>query len=53
MSQPCDTIQIVNVQDIIENQQRLNIRLSYEVLKSAEKQIEVKATQPNLPGLSI
>ncbi|CDM96552.1 restriction endonuclease [Limnospira fusiformis KN01] len=34
----CDKIQIVTVKDIVEKRQRLNIRLSYEVLKSAEKQ---------------
>jgi site-specific DNA-methyltransferase (adenine-specific) len=48
MSQSCDKIQIVTVQDIIENQKRLNIRLSLEVLKSAEKQKEVKVNQMEL-----
>lgn len=38
MTQSCDRIQIVTVKDIIENQARLNMRLSYEVVKSAEKQ---------------
>ncbi|MGI0496322.1 DNA methyltransferase [Limnospira platensis] len=37
-----DKIQIVTVKDIVEKRQRLNIRLSYEVLKSAEKQINFK-----------
>jgi site-specific DNA-methyltransferase (adenine-specific) len=37
----CDKIQIVTVKDIIENKQKLNIPLSYEVVKSAEKQKEV------------
>ena len=41
MTQSCDKIQIVTVEDIIENQARLNMRLSYEVVKSAEKQKEV------------
>ena len=41
MTQSCDKIQIVTVKDIIENQARLNMRLSYEVVKSAEKQKEV------------
>jgi DNA modification methylase len=41
MTQSCDKIQIVTVKDIIENQARLNIRLSYEVVKSAEKQKEI------------
>ncbi|MDP5339153.1 MAG: DNA methyltransferase [Nodularia sp. (in: cyanobacteria)] len=48
MSHSCDTIQIVTVKDIIENQERLNIRLTYEVVKSAEKQKEVKVTQTEL-----
>ncbi|CAD5976343.1 DNA methyltransferase [Planktothrix agardhii] len=48
MSQSCDKIQLVTVQDIIENQKRLNIRLSLEVLKSAEKQKEVKVNQMEL-----
>jgi site-specific DNA-methyltransferase (adenine-specific) len=48
MSQSCDKIQIVTVQDIIENQKRLNIRLSLEVVKSAEKQKEVKVNQMEL-----
>ncbi|MEA5556510.1 DNA methyltransferase [Nodularia spumigena] len=43
-----DKIQIVTVKDIIENQERLNIRLTYEVVKSAEKQKEVKVTQTEL-----
>ncbi|MDH6061331.1 DNA methyltransferase [Chrysosporum bergii ANA360D] len=48
MSHSCDKIQIVTVEDIINNKQRLNIRLSYEVLKSAEKQKEVKVHQTEL-----
>jgi len=48
MSQSCDKIQIITVQDIIENQKRLNIRLSLEVVKSAEKQKEVKVNQMEL-----
>lgn len=42
MSAPVDRIRIVTVQEIIEEQKRLDIRLALEVLKSAEKQIEVK-----------
>ncbi len=42
MSAPSDKIRIVTVQEIIEEQKRLDIRLSLEVLKSAEKQMEVK-----------
>ncbi|WP_228019915.1 hypothetical protein [Sphaerospermopsis sp. LEGE 08334] len=48
MSQPVDKIQIVTVQEIIESQKRLDMRLSLEVLKSAEKQKEVKQTQLEL-----
>ncbi|WP_254174789.1 DNA methyltransferase [Planktothrix pseudagardhii] len=48
MSNSCDKVQIVTVQDIIENLKRLNIRLSLEVVKSAEKQKEVKANQMEL-----
>lgn len=48
MSHSCDKIQIVTVKDIIENQERLNIRLTYEVVKSAEKQKEVKVMQTEL-----
>ncbi|MFM6592299.1 MAG: DNA methyltransferase, partial [Dolichospermum sp.] len=48
MSHSCDKIQIVTIQDIIEQQKILNIRLSYEVLKSAEKQKEVKVNQIEL-----
>jgi hypothetical protein len=39
---------IVTIQEIIEAQKRLDIRLSLEVLKSAEKQREVKQTQLDL-----
>ena len=48
MSHSCDKIQIVTIKEIIEEQQRLNIRLSYEVLKSAEKQKEVRVNQIEL-----
>lgn len=48
MSHTCDKIQIVTIKEIIEDQQRLNIRLSYEVLKSAEKQKEVRVNQIEL-----
>jgi DNA modification methylase len=48
MSHSCDRIQIVTIKEIIEDQQRLNIRLSYEVLKSAEKQKEVRVNQIEL-----
>jgi len=48
MSQPVDKIQIVTVQEIIERKKRLDTRLSLEVLKSAEKQREIKQTQLDL-----
>ena len=48
MSAPVDKIRIVTVQEIIEEQKRLDILLSLEVLKSAEKQMEVKAKQTTL-----
>ena len=48
MSHSCDKIQIVTIKEKIEDQQRLNIRLSYEVLKSAEKQKEVRVNQIEL-----
>jgi DNA modification methylase len=48
MSKSCDKIQIITVKDIIENQERLNIMLSFEVVKSAEKQKETKINQIEL-----
>jgi len=42
MSAPVDKIRIVTIQEIIEEQKRLDILLALEVLKSAEKQMEVK-----------
>lgn len=42
MSNPVDKIRIVTIQEIIEEQKRLDILLALEVLKSAEKQMEVK-----------
>ncbi len=48
MSQSYDMISIVTIQEIIEEKKRLSIPLGYEVLKSAEKQKEVKATQLSL-----
>lgn len=42
MSNPVDKIRIVTIQEIIEDQKRLDILLALEVLKSAEKQMEVK-----------
>ncbi len=48
MSQSSDKIQIVTVREILEQKKRLDIRLSFEVVKSAEKQMEVKAKQLEL-----
>ncbi|WP_017292734.1 DNA methyltransferase [Geminocystis herdmanii] len=45
MSNPVDKISIVTVREIIEEQKRLDIRLVLEVLKSAEKQKEIKSDQ--------
>ena len=42
MSNSVDKIRIVTIQEIIEEQKRLDILLALEVLKSAEKQMEVK-----------
>ncbi len=42
MSAPVDKIRIVTIQEIIEDQKRLDILLALEVLKSAEKQMEVR-----------
>ncbi|MDF0556647.1 DNA methyltransferase [Kamptonema sp. UHCC 0994] len=48
MSQSCDKIQIVTISEILEEKKRLEMRLSFEVLKSAEKQMEVKSVQLEL-----
>lgn len=45
MSQSVDKIQIVTIQEIIEEKKRLDIRLMFEVLKSAEKQRETQSNQ--------
>jgi hypothetical protein len=45
MSQPTDKIRIVTIQEIIEDKKRLDIRLMFEVLKSAEKQRETQSIQ--------
>ena len=42
MSNPVDKIRLVTIQEIVEDQKRLDILLALEVLKSAEKQMEVK-----------
>ncbi|MEG3878179.1 DNA methyltransferase [Microcoleus sp. herbarium7] len=48
MSQSSDKIQIVTIKEILEQKKRLDVRLSFEVVKSAEKQMEVKAKQLEL-----
>lgn len=48
MSQSCDRIQIITIQDILEEKKRLDVRLGFEVLKSAEKQKEVGVQQITL-----
>lgn len=48
MSAPVDTIRIVTIQEIIEEQKRLDILLALEVLKSAEKQRDNKSIQIQL-----
>jgi site-specific DNA-methyltransferase (adenine-specific) len=48
MSQSCDKILIVTIREILEEKKRLDIKLSFEVVKSAEKQKVVKSTQLEL-----
>ncbi|MEG3931239.1 DNA methyltransferase [Microcoleus sp. T3_B1] len=48
MSQSSDKIQIVTIKEILEQKKRLDVRLSLEVVKSAEKQMEVKGKQLEL-----
>ncbi|MTJ17720.1 MULTISPECIES: DNA methyltransferase [unclassified Dolichospermum] len=45
MTHSCDKVQIITIQDIIENKQKLNIPLINEVLKSAEKHKEIRVNQ--------
>ncbi len=45
MSQSLDKISIVTIQEILEEKKRLDIKLIYEVLKSAEKQKEIQGNQ--------
>ena len=42
MSRSCDRIQIVTIKEILEDNKRLDVRLSFEVIRSAEKHTEVK-----------
>ncbi len=46
--QTVDKIQIVTIQEMLEQQKRLDMKLSFEVLKSAEKQQQIKADQMKL-----
>jgi DNA modification methylase len=48
MSQPLDKIQIVTIEEMLEQQKRLNLKMTFEVLKSAEKQQQFKADQMKL-----
>ncbi|PSF32114.1 site-specific DNA-methyltransferase [Aphanothece hegewaldii CCALA 016] len=48
MSQSCDKIQIVTIKEMLTDKKRLDVRLSFEVLKSAEKQKEVGVRQITL-----
>jgi site-specific DNA-methyltransferase (adenine-specific) len=48
MSQSIDKIQIVTVQEILEEKKRLDIILTFEVLKAAEKQRETQGQQMSL-----
>jgi DNA modification methylase len=50
-SQPVDRIRIITIREIIQEQKRLDIILSLEVLKSAEKQTETRSSQLGLQGL--
>ncbi|MEG3937152.1 DNA methyltransferase [Microcoleus sp. S36b_A3] len=48
MNQSSDKIQIVTIKEMLEQKKRLDVRLSFEVVKSAEKQMEVKSKQLEL-----
>ncbi|WP_333305631.1 DNA methyltransferase [Microcoleus sp. B7-D4] len=48
MNQSSDKIQIVTIKEMLEQKKRLDVRLSLEVVKSAEKQMEVKGKQLEL-----
>jgi hypothetical protein len=48
MSQSIDKIQIVTIREIIEEKKRIDVRLMFEVLKSAEKQLETQGVQTTL-----
>jgi DNA modification methylase len=48
MSQPLDKIQLITIEEMLEEQKRLNLKMTFEVLKSAEKQQQIKADQMKL-----
>lgn len=48
MNQSSDKIQIVTIKEMLEQKKMLDVRLSFEVVKSAEKQMEVKSKQLEL-----
>ncbi len=48
MSQPVDKIQIITIEEMLEQQKRLDIRMTFEVLKSAPQQQQIKADQMRL-----
>lgn len=48
MAQSCDKIQIITIPEMLTEKKRLDVRLSFEVLKSAEKQKEVGVRQITL-----
>ncbi len=48
MSQPLDKIQIVTIEEILEQQKRLDIKLTFEVLKSAPQQQQINTNQMKL-----
>jgi len=48
MSQSVDKIEIVTVQEILEQKKRLDVILTFEVLKAAEKQRETQGQQMSL-----
>ncbi len=45
MNQPYDKLQIVTIEEILTEEKRLNIKLGFEVLKSAEKIQDMKRKQ--------
>ncbi len=48
MSQSVDKIQLITIEEMLEQQKRLDIRMTFEVLKSAEKQQQINVNQMKL-----